>query len=146
MNKIKLKLQNKDRTTTELREDLERIASEQYVSRNTDNPSRLNFSTTFLEQYNLSPSTETSPAWDNSAENSPNSLELHNLPNLPTSRNAPLDSSESTQIEDTTPTPQDDNKDAMMEEDKDGTEDRDTTPSFTPSINNLNANFYKRLS
>jgi hypothetical protein len=129
MNKIKLKLQNEDRTTTELREDLERIASEQHVSRSTDNPPRLKFSTTFFEQYDLSPSTETSPARDNSAENSPNLLELHDLPNLPTS-NAPSDSSESTQIEDTTPTPQNDNKDAI-EEDKDGTKERDTTPSFT---------------
>jgi hypothetical protein len=41
-NKIKLKLQNEDRTRQELREDLERIASEQHVSQSsTDNPSKL---------------------------------------------------------------------------------------------------------
>jgi hypothetical protein len=89
-----------------------------------------------LEQYDLSPSTETSPARDNSAENSPNLLELDDIPNLPTA-NEPSDSSKNTHIGDTTPTPQDDE----MEEDKDVPEDRDTTPNFTPTINNLTHEF-----
>jgi hypothetical protein len=136
MNKIKLKLQNKDRTTKELREDLERIASEQHVSRSTDNPPRLKFSITFLEPYDLSPSTETSPVRNNPPENSPNLLELNDFPPLSTT-DEPLDS-ERTQVEDTTPTPQDDNKDEM-EEDQD--DNQETTPSFTPSINNQTHKF-----
>jgi hypothetical protein len=131
MNKIELKLQNEDRITKELHEDLERIASEQHVSRSTDNPSRLKFSITFLEQYDLSPSTETSPVRNNSLENSPNLLELNNFPPLPTT-DEPSDS-ENTQLAETTPTPQDDNKDVI--------DDRNTTSSFTPTINNLTHEF-----
>ncbi len=78
-NKIHLRLQNEERTTRDLRTDLERIASEQHVQRSRDNPSTLRFSHDFLDKYDTSQDISTSSPnlleIDDTTPDSPNLLE-----------------------------------------------------------------------
>jgi hypothetical protein len=123
-NKIHLRLQNEERTTRDLRTDLERIASEQHVQRSRDNPSTLRFSHDFLDKYDTSQDISTS---------SPNLLEIDDTtpesPNLleTSDNNTPADN-QTMEIKE--PPPPD--SEAMGHPKEDG-----KRFTLTPTINNL---------
>ncbi len=126
-NKIHLRLQNEERTTRDLRTDLERIASEQHVQRSRDNPSTLRFSHDFLDKYDTSQDISTSShnllEIDDTTPDSPNLLE--------TPDNSPEDN-QTMEIKEKSPS----DSEATGHPKEDGHRKR-TEFTLTPTINNL---------
>jgi anti-sigma28 factor (negative regulator of flagellin synthesis) len=111
-----------ERTTRDLRTDLERIASKQHVQRSRDNPSTLQFTHDFLDKYDTSQDISTSSP-DTTPE-SPNPLE--------TSDNSPAENQTMEIKEQSPPDPE-----AMGHPKEDG---KRKEFMLTPTINNLTKN------